>query len=87
MEQLKREDTDCHVMFENIATLQVFLALATQWRREFAGMSGVCVWQGLRYSEAEAAIRMLGHADRAGEIFDGLRVMEAAALPLLNKSK
>lgn len=74
-------------MFENIATLQVFLALVTQWRREFAGMSGVCVWQGLRYTEAEAAIRMLGHTASAGEIFDGLRTMEAAALPLLNKSK
>lgn len=70
---------------ENWDTVRVFIALGTQWRREYAGMDAVMVWQGLRYGEAEATIRLMGLAKRAGEIFDGLRVMESAALPILNK--
>lgn len=48
-------------------------------------MSGQMIWHGLRYAEAEVVIRMMGFIKRQKEIFDGLRVMEAAALPLLNK--
>lgn len=70
---------------DNWPTVATFLALQTQWRKDFAGMSGVLVWHGLRYSDAAAAIPLLGYQAQAAAIFDGLRIMEAAALPLLNK--
>lgn len=65
----------------------VFLALQTQWRREIPAMSGQLLWHGLRYGEAEVVIRMMGYRKRQTVIFEGLRIMEAAALPLLNQPK
>lgn len=65
----------------------VFLALQTQWRREIPAMSGQMVWHGLRYGEAEVVIRMMGFRKQQQAIFEELRIMEAAALPLLNQSK
>jgi hypothetical protein len=65
----------------------VFLALQTQWRKEFAGMSGILVWHGLRYGEVETVIRLMGYWKERSIIFDGLRIMEKAALPILNKPK
>lgn len=75
------------MLAENRETLLVFLALQTQWRKEIPAMSGQLIWHGLRYAEAEVVIRMMGLVKRQKEIFEGLRTMEAAALPLLNKSK
>lgn len=82
---LDEAETACHVDPDNWATVMVFLALQTQWRREFAGISGQLVWQGLRYSEARTVIELMGYAKQACVIFDGLRLMESEALPLLNK--
>lgn len=48
-------------------------------------MGGELVWHGLRYSEATTVITMLGYQTKAAAIFDGLRVMESEALPILNK--
>lgn len=78
-------ETACRVDPDNWPTVLVFLALQTQWRREFAGMSGQPVWQGLRYGEAWTAIELMGYAQQARAIFDGLRLMESEALPLLNR--
>lgn len=75
----------CTVDAENWPTVQVFLALATQWRKVSAGMSGEVEWQGLRYSEAATVISLFGYQAQAAAIFEGLLVMESAALPLLNK--
>jgi len=61
------------------------MALQTQWRKEFVGMSGELIWHGLRYGEAEKVIRLLGYQSKASAIFEGLQIMEASALPLLNK--
>lgn len=81
----EQEDAHCTVDADNWPTVMVFLALQTQWRREFAGMSGELVWHGLRYGEAATVISLLGYQSKASTIFDGLRIMEAAALPILNK--
>lgn len=62
---------------ENARSLEVFLALATQWRW-LPGMGGA-MRVGLDYPAAEAVLRMLKVRDRAG-VFNDLRVMEAAAL-------
>lgn len=63
----------------------VFLALQTQWRREIPAMSGQLLWHGLDYAAAESTLRMMGYWKKSAEIFEGLRIMEAAALPVLNK--
>lgn len=71
---------------DNWPTVQLFLALQTQWRVAL-GM-GQAVWMGLDYAAAQAAMQMLGVArkDRQ-ETFAGLCAMERAALPLLNRKK
>lgn len=84
-EEADTEDDRCVIDADNWSTVMVFLAMQTQWRREFAGMSGELVWHGLRYGEAATVINLLGYKAKAAEIFDGLRVMESAALPILNK--
>lgn len=92
LEQLQaREEAlnqDFDVEEDNWAILICFLACQTQWRKEFAGMEGVLIWHGLDYPAASVVIRMMGHrGQEARDIFAGLQIMEAAALPLLNKRK
>lgn len=77
-------DEDCLVEKDNWQTLEVFLAMSTQWRI-IAGMSGA-TYQGLEYS----ALREVWNGLRIPQkerpdIFQGLRAMESAALPILNK--
>lgn len=85
LESQVEDEGACEVWEENWDTLMVFLALQTQWRREIPAMSGQMIWHGLRYTEAEVVIRMMGHQKQQKDIFDGLRVMESTALPILNK--
>lgn len=84
-EAVESEDANCEVWEENWDTLMVFLALQTQWRREIPAMSGQMIWHGLNYPAAESTLRMMGLWKKAAEIFEGLRIMESAALPILNK--
>lgn len=84
----EKEELDFLVEKDNWKTLLVFLACQTQWKRDFVGMDGTLVWKGLDYPGIAVVIRMQGYrGQEAREIFDGLQVMEAAALPLLNKPK
>ena len=76
---------DCLVWEDNWDTLMVWLALQTQWRREIPAMSGQMIWHGLDYPATESTLRMMGHWKKSAEIFEGLRIMEATALPILNK--
>lgn len=65
----------------------VFIGLQTQWRKEIVPMAGNLIWHGLNYPAVESVIRLRGYTGKkAQDIFDGLQVMESAALPLLNKS-
>ena len=68
---------------ENIAALEVFLELSTQWRA-VAGAGGVVI-QGLGYADVQACMQMRGvpARDRA-ELFLNLRIMERAALQVMN---
>ena len=79
------DDGTVEVWEENWPTVQVFLALSTQWRREIPAMAGTMIWHGLHYPAVESTIRMMGLWRKAAEIFEGLQVMESAALKLLNK--
>lgn len=65
--------------------LNVFLALQTQWRMLVPPMGGAIIWLGLDYQAAEATIRLMGYQDQSKTLFEGLRIMEAAALPIRNR--
>lgn len=84
-ENAEPEEAHCTVDADNWPTVMVFLALQTQWRREFSGMSGELVWHGLPHSEIRATVDALGYLNQYSVIFAGIKTMESAALPLLNK--
>jgi len=86
-EMLPDASDDYEVWEENWETLLVFLEGQTQWRKEYAGMGGQLVWHGLRYGEIEVLIRLMGLEEKAQSIFEGIRLMERTALPILNKPK
>jgi hypothetical protein len=70
---------------DNWRFVEVFRALQTQWR-VIAGFHRV-TYQGLDYAAIPAVLSMLriSSAQRA-ETFAAIRVMERAALPILNRS-
>jgi hypothetical protein len=80
------EDEHFEVWPENWKTVLLFLAIETQWRKEIT-MTGHLVWHGIRYGEAESAMRMMGYRKDQQVLFKGLMDMERAALPLLNKPR
>ena len=66
---------------ENWEALLVFLGCTTQWRAAPAGLAGVIMYFGLDYPAVDVLLRGRNGRDA---IFADLRVMEAAALPILN---
>ena len=48
-------------------------------------MSGQLIFHGLDYQAAEIVINRYGYQKKADTIFQGLQIMETAALPILNK--
>lgn len=73
--QVERPDIGIEVWPENWRTVEVFIAMGTQWN---VGMSGAI---GLRYEALPTVLDAIGvaAADHA-DVFTGLRVMERAAL-------
>ena len=65
---------------ENWEIVKFFLLCQTQWR--VGGMGGVT---GLDYASCVAVIKMY-ETDQVA-VFEGLQIMEAAALVILNKEK
>lgn len=76
-------DDDLHLWPENAATVEVFIAMSTQWVRDFSGNV-----TGLRYEALPAVMRLcaIPRADHA-PVFAGLRVMERAALDAIQESR
>lgn len=69
------EEQKVDVFPENVAPLQVFCALLTQWR---VGMSGAT---GLDYAVLPAVLDLCGiKKKRRPDVFDALRVLEGEAL-------
>lgn len=67
------------VMAQNADSLQLWLAVETQWRLAI-GLGGSS-WLGLDYSAVDVVLRRVGLSKaRANEVFGDLMVMEAAAL-------
>lgn len=82
----EREKATFEVHADNEWTVSTFLALQTQWRVA-VGMGGVA-HLGLDYAAIPPTMALLGvPRTQRREVFDGLRVMEAAALPILNAPK
>lgn len=73
---------DVEVWPDNRQTVNVFIAMSTQWRTGSAGAIG------LDYGALPSVMEMLGvdAADRP-EVFDGLRLMEDAALEEMRSQK
>lgn len=67
---------------DNLAAVNVFIALGTQWR---VGMAGAT---GLDYGAIDPVMRLVGvpRAERL-EVFEDLRVLEDAALETMRKAK
>lgn len=78
---------DFDVYAENMATVGCFVALQTQWR-VIAGFGGA-VYQGLDYAAVTPLLLRNCGVKRKDEadVFAGLQIMEAAALPVLNAPK
>lgn len=83
-EKLKLEqDSGCEIWQENLESFSVFQALTTQWR-----ISDMGYFFGLSYPAVESVLNMMGfNRKRNMEIFEDIRIMENAALEVLNKDK
>lgn len=82
VEQERAGDPPFEVFPDNWVTAQAFMALTTQWR---VIVGERVAYQGIDYAAIGAVLAMseIPDAQRA-EVFAGLRVMERAALPILN---
>lgn len=65
---------------DNVDAVNVFIAMSTQWRTSFSGVTG------LDYAALPAVLELLHipKRERPG-VFDGLRAMEDAALEVMRK--
>ncbi len=79
---LESSSAECFEIWpENRQTWNVFCSMRTQWLRS-NGMSGDR-YLGLNYVALESVMRMLKIRNQ-DEIFNGIRVMESAAMEVLN---
>jgi len=69
---------------ENCRTLNLFLECQTQWVA-VAGLGGIA-YLGLVWASVDALLRR-ERVKRARQVFADLRLMERAALPLLNEQR
>lgn len=74
------EQDEIEIMPANHVSFDAFLACQTQWRA--VGTMAGLFWQGLDYP----AVRLvLDDIEAPKHVFADIRVMEAAALPILNE--
>lgn len=76
-------ETGVEVWPQNWPAVRLFLAVETQWRVGFG--FGVVAHLGLDYAAVEAAMRMM-RIEAGDTVFDDLRALERAALPILNEA-
>ncbi|MEX3951976.1 DUF1799 domain-containing protein [Paraburkholderia sp. EG287B] len=85
----RARESDFEVYPDNWETVQVFLALGTQWRAiAVSTMASARVLQtGIDYGAIDPVFRLLGVArKRRAAVFEKLRVMEEAALDVMHSS-
>lgn len=78
----QKNDGDFPIWHDNLAALEVFLACHTQWRILTGGDKPY--YQGLRYLEVEAVMRIKRVKDKTA-VFADVQVMEEAAREVLNE--
>jgi len=78
VEAMTEESVEFEIEPDNWETVLLFMRVQTQWRHGFAGPTG------LDYVGVEACMRMAG-IKRTDELFDGLQVMEFAALQAIGE--
>lgn len=76
------DEGDFPIWHDNLAALEVFLACHTQWRILTGGDKPY--YQGLRYLEVEAVMRIKRVKDKAA-VFVDVQMMEEAAREVLNE--
>lgn len=80
----REEQEDFPVFPENVQALRVFIAMGTQWRTVGGGLSGL-IYTGLDYSALPEVWKRQGiHKKDRTRLFEQLRIMELAALPVRN---
>jgi hypothetical protein len=77
VESARQVETDFLVWEENADIVDLFLKVQTQWNITHGGVVG------LNYGAVEFCLKIYKVKDRQ-QVFDGLRVMEMAALSILN---
>ena len=75
------EDGSMPILRENWNSVLAFLDCETQWRVT-ATMAGL-IWLGLDYTAVKILLDAEGHGT---DIFRDIRIMEVAALPVLNEA-
>lgn len=73
----------CEIWEENVSIFNQFINLQTQWNID--GQTGYVF--GFTYSNVVAYLQLMVEPDQIKEIFNGIQIMERAALPFLNKKK
>lgn len=77
----QQQDAAPELWLENAQTVDVFLVMTSQWN--ISGMGGVV---GFKYESLPGVLDLLEVPQQVRrEVFDGLRIMERAAVTLLNK--
>ena len=74
IDALAQEDVELEVEKDCWETVMLFMRVQTQWRYSFGGPSG------LDYTAVFETMDRLRVSDAEGHIFEGLQVMEVAAL-------
>lgn len=78
-QHFKQQDYEFEVWIENWDTVEIFCSMATQWRvNPFGGVAG------LDYGALNSVMDIMQVRDKR-DVFASIRVMEATALPVLNK--
>jgi hypothetical protein len=78
--RLEAVQQDCDVWEENWGIVMMFLRMSTQWHTSMAGMTG------LNYPSLEWLCKLYSVKDPVA-IFEGVQVMEMAALACMNANR
>ena len=78
--KLQAVEQQCEVWEENWDTVVMFLRMTTQWNTSMAGLTG------LNYPSLEWLCKLYSVKDPVA-IFEGIQVMESAALAILNSKR
>lgn len=83
------EETEVFKVWDiNMPVVRLFLSCETQWRVVARGIDGVLHYVGIDYASASAVLEARPRDEQrrhpAWRMFQDLRVMEWAAIPILN---